>query len=187
MKILVVEDEEFLRDSFSKVLRRWGHDVVAAGDGMEAWDQFRKERFDVVISDWSMPRMDGADLCRVLRNLARDTYTYIIMLTAASGPEKVVEALDAGADDFMTKPFERNVLAARLRVAERILNLREHVVRLEGLLSICSYCKQIRRDDGTWVQVERYVQDRSELKFSHGICPGCMAQHYPSHSVAAPV
>ena len=134
MRIMLVEDDKDLREILSGTLTRRGHQVIEACDGMQAWELFRHGVFDVVISDWTMPQMTGIELCRTLRGLARNSYTYIIILTAESGSEKMIEALDAGADDFVTKPFQLNVLGARLRVAERILRLHAHVNRLEGLL-----------------------------------------------------
>lgn len=182
MNILLVEDDDDARETVAGLLRKAQHSVTEATDGMEAFDRFREADFHVVLSDWTMPRIDGIALCRMLRSLARDSYPYIIMVTAVSGADRMIEALDAGADDFVTKPIDRGVLAARLRVAQRILNLRAHATRLEGLLAICSMCKNIRTDDGSWVQVERYVQDRSEVKFSHGMCPSCIEQHYGAYA-----
>ncbi|MBI4641265.1 MAG: response regulator, partial [Candidatus Tectomicrobia bacterium] len=78
------------------------------------------------------------------------------------------------ADDFITKPFDEDQLAARLRVAERILGLQEEVKQLEGLLPICSYCKKIRDESDTWVQIEHYIATRTDAFFSHGICPECL-------------
>lgn len=179
MKILLVDDDAEFRGALAGLLARWKHEVVEAENGEMATDLFRHGVFDVIITDACMPRLTGLDLCRVVRSLARDSYTYIVMLTASGGVQNLVEALDAGADDFLTKPFDREVLAARLRVAERILDLRAHVKRLEGILSICAHCKRVRRDDGTWIQIERFVQDRSDLLFSHGICPECLRKHYP--------
>jgi CheY-like chemotaxis protein len=179
MKILLVDDDEDFRCSLAPTLRCWGHDVVTAADGMEAYDGFKRDAFDLVVCDLRMPGMDGLVLCRSIRQLCRETYTYIIMVTAAGSPETCIEALDSGADDFVTKPVERDVLAARLRVAERILGLHVHVARLEGLLAICSYCKRIRKDDGGWTPVESYIQTRSDLKFSHGVCEACMTRVYP--------
>jgi len=87
--------------------------------------------------------------------------------------------MDAGVDDFMTKPFDREELAARLRAAERVLGLRRHVQVLEGLLPICAYCKRIRDDNNAWHSVEGYMSSHSEVKFSHGICPECFERIAP--------
>lgn len=179
MRILLVDDDGDFREALSGLLARWNHEVVQAENGEQATDLFRRGVYDVIITDASMPRLSGLELCRSVRNLARESYTYIVMLTARGGVESLVEALDAGADDFLTKPFDRQVLAARLRVAARILDLRAHVKRLEGILSICAHCKRVRRDDGSWTQLETYFQDRSDLRFSHGICPECVRVHFP--------
>lgn len=179
MKILLVDDDADFREALATLLVRWNHEVIQAENGEQATDMFRRGVYDVIITDASMPGLTGLDLCRAVRSLARESYTYIVMLTARGGVENLVEALDAGADDFLTKPFDRQVLAARLRVAARILDLRAHVKRLEGILSICSHCKRVRRDDGSWAQLESYFQDRSDLRFSHGICSDCVRVYYP--------
>jgi DNA-binding response OmpR family regulator len=108
-----------------------GHEVVAVEDGRQAWDAFSKEKFRLVISDLLMPGTDGLELCRRIRASKLEKYTYIILLTALIGKKDYLEGMDAGADDFMTKPFDADELQARLRVAERILSLQEHVVSLE--------------------------------------------------------
>ncbi len=85
--------------------------------------------------------------------------------------------MDSGVDDFITKPLDPDELKARLRVAERILGLREELHALEGLLPICSYCKRIRNDQDQWSSLERYIERRSKAEFSHGICPECYRKY----------
>jgi hypothetical protein len=85
--------------------------------------------------------------------------------------------MDAGVDDFITKPVRAHELTARLRVAERILGLREELLALEGLLSVCSYCKRIRSADSSWGTLERYIERHSIAEFSHGVCPDCYEKH----------
>ncbi len=85
--------------------------------------------------------------------------------------------MDAGADDFITKPIDLDELRARLKAAERILGLRTHVQHLEGLVPICAYCKRIRDAADKWEAIERYVEERSEAQFSHGSCPDCYKKH----------
>lgn len=83
--------------------------------------------------------------------------------------------MEAGADDFITKPFDEDLLGTRIRVAERILSLQSEVKQLQGFLPICSYCKKIRDDQNYWKEVEVYIGQHSDARFSHAICPGCFA------------
>ena len=145
--------------------------MTAAKDGAEALDAWRLNQARIVISDWVMPEMDGLELCRRIRAEVRDRYTYYILLTGRSGRESYLTAMDAGIDDFITKPVDGDELKARLRVAERILGLRKRMDDLEGLLPICSYCKRIRNDHQQWSGLEGYIEQRSGAEFSHGVCP----------------
>lgn len=170
------------------VLKKWGYDVEAVEDGLEASSALEAANApQIAILDWNMPGMDGLEVCRRARELARPQPPYIIMLTARVGGDDIVAALDAGADDYIVKPFNRAELRARLGVglrmvrlqtslAERVRDLElalSNVKRLQGLLPICSYCKKIRDDKNYWQQVESYLAERGEVRFSHGICPEC--------------
>ena len=178
MRILAAEDEAFSRTRLEQMLTAHQHDVVAVSSGRLAWEQFARKPFDLVITDWVMPDLQGPDLCRRIRALRRDRYTYIIVLTSLAGRRPHLDALAAGADDFLTKPLDEEVLEARLVVASRVLSLQAHVRRLEGLLSTCSYCRRIR-DGDHWTRIEEYVAGRSDASFSHGICPECYAREFP--------
>ena len=125
MKILVAEDEPVSRRLLQSYLQKWGHEVVLANDGAEAWRLFEQEEFRLVISDWMMPELDGVDLIRRIRATSRPIHVYVILLTGRSQKEDVVEGMEAGADDFVTKPFDRDELRVRLRVGERVCEL-EH-------------------------------------------------------------
>jgi DNA-binding response OmpR family regulator len=173
MKILIAEDESVARLSLGAQLKALGHEVIAARDGEEAWELFGVHGPSILITDWMMPKIDGLELCRLIRSGNRAKYTFIIMLTALSGKGSYLEGMKAGADDFVTKPFDGDELSARLRVAERILSLQAEVTQLEGLLPICSYCKKIRDDNNLWQPVDQYITRRTEASFSHGICPEC--------------
>ncbi len=175
MKILIAEDDATSRLVLEATLQKAGHEVVATENGRHAWNACRDQFYPVLISDWKMPDLDGLQLCRAIRQAGGPSYTYIVLLTSHGGKTNYLEAMDAGADDFLTKPADEEELVAKLHVAERILGLRQHVKRLEGILSICAYCKKIR-DDSRWSQMERYVTQHSEAQFSHGICPECLAK-----------
>jgi len=185
MRILVADDDTVSRLLLVAALRKLGHEVVATKDGREAWSAFQTETFPLLILDWMMPEVDGLDLCRRVRAENRARYTYIILLTMMEGKGSYLAAMDAGADDFITKPFDDDQLAARLHAAERIVNLQSEVKQLQGLLPICSWCKKIRNDHNEWQQVEEYLASRTDANFSHGICQECLATHFPQHAEAA--
>jgi len=173
MKILIAEDDATSRLVLEAILKKAGHEVVVTADGLRALETWRDQGYPVLIADWQMPGLDGLGLCRSIRQTGGATYTYVILLTAHGGRANYLEAMAAGVDDFLTKPTDEEELVARLHVAERILGLRQHVKRLEGILSICAYCKKIQ-DGGQWDQMESYVTEHSEAQFSHGICPACL-------------
>jgi DNA-binding response OmpR family regulator len=150
--------------------------VVSAGDGNEGWNRFHQSTFSVVISDWLMPGTDGLELCRRIRRAELTHYPYLILLTALHGKNKYLEAMSAGADDFVSKPYDVDELRARLQVAERIVRLQDRVKRLEGVLPTCMYCKKIRDQRDVWIGIEQYISQRSEASFSHGVCPDCYEQ-----------
>jgi signal transduction histidine kinase len=125
MKVLIAEDDPISRRLLQGHLERWGHEVTAACDGGEAWRLFEAGHFPLVVSDWMMPQMDGPDLVRRIRASERPGYVYVILLTARSEKEDVVEGMEAGANDFVTKPFDREELRVRLRAGERIVKLEQ--------------------------------------------------------------
>jgi DNA-binding response OmpR family regulator len=177
MRVLAVEDDPVSRRVLTGMLQALGHEPIPAEDGDAAWQRFRADPVEVVITDWMMPGMDGLELTQRIRGKPRDRYTWVLLLTALQGRERYLDGMQAGADDFMSKPVDREELHARLRVAERLLGLQRQVRQLEGLLPICAYCKKIRDDGQQWSQVEEYVSRRTEAQFSHGVCPDCYERH----------
>lgn len=123
MRILIVDDEPVSRLVLARKLQGWGHDVAEACDGAEAWELLQREPFRMVISDWKMPVMDGVELTRRIRAARTDGYVYVVLLTASVGVDALVEGMDAGADDYMVKPFQAEELRSRLRAGERVLQL----------------------------------------------------------------
>lgn len=180
MEVLIAEDDPVNSLILQSTLKKLGHDPIPTANGFEALEVLaRREDIQVVVSDWMMPRVDGLELCRRIRARRRFRYTYILLVTARADKKSYLQALDAGADDFIAKPVDPDELGARLRVAERILGLQAEMRELQGLLSICTYCKKIREGTDTWVSVEKYVSKRADTSFSHGICPHCFDQHFP--------
>jgi CheY-like chemotaxis protein len=188
MKVLIAEDDPPALELLEKVLGRWGYEVVTATNGEEAWAALRRDDAPALaILDWMMPDVDGLEVCRRLRADPRLRAVYVIILTARSDRDDLVLGLEAGADDYVSKPFDAAALRARLLVGSRVVKLQrelqERVLDLEqalsrvdqlhGLLPICSYCRKVRDDSHYWHRVEAYIEAHSAARFSHGVCPDC--------------
>lgn len=128
MKILIVDDDRFMRRRLQISLVHCGHEVLEADDGRAAWELLQREPIRLVISDWMMSEWDGPELIRRIRAAELPGYTYCILLTANDSKEDIVRGLEAGADDYLTKPFDHNELLARLAIGERILNLEARLI-----------------------------------------------------------
>jgi len=190
MKILIAEDDPVSRCYLEVTLVKWGYEVSAVCDGNQAWQALQEDSPSIAILDWMMPGIDGAEICRRLRAIQTQTTTYVIMLTAKTEKKDVVQGLEAGADDYLIKPFDRQELRARIGVGIRIVDLQRsladrvvelesalsRVKQLQGLLPICSYCKKVRDDQNYWTQVDTYISKHAEVEFSHSICPSCYDQ-----------
>lgn len=194
MRILIAEDDLTSRAMLAKVLDKAGYDVLQAPHGGEAWKQFQHPNAPrLAILDWGMPVIDGLELVRRVRSRQADRIPYLIMLTIRGDKADVTAGLEAGADDYIAKPFDPGELLARVRVGFRIIEMQdmlaakvqelsqalEQIRTLRGIVPICANCKKIRDDEGFWQQVEVYVRDHTEAEFSHGICPECMKKLYP--------
>jgi len=188
MKVLIAEDDITSRKILQVLLTQWGYEVVVTCDGSEAWHEFQKDDSPQIgILDWMMPGKDGREICRLVRENTKTRHKYLIMLTSKGFKEDIVSGFEAGADDYITKPFEREELRVRLKVGERIVTLQAtlasrvrelqdaltHIKTLQGILPICSYCKKIRDDGNYWTMLESYISNHSEAQFSHSICPEC--------------
>ena len=142
----------------------------------------------LAVLDWVMPGVDGAEINRRLRQRLTPTPPYVLLLTGRDGKADVVAGLQAGANDYVTKPFDREELRARIKVGRTVVELQQaladrireledalsRVKQLQGLLPICCYCKKVRDDHNYWQQVEHYLAHHGDLRFSHSICPDCM-------------
>ena len=190
MHILIAEDDPVTGEILARTLQRWHYNTMLVVDGAQAWDRLRTATEPMLaILDWMMPEMDGPDVCRRVRQELPLANRYLLLVTAREGRGDMVAGLDAGADDYIIKPFDPEELRARVAVGVRVLGLQQklgervaelqvalsNVKQLHGLLPICSYCKRIRGDDQYWQQVEGYIAEHSEAQFSHGICPACYA------------
>jgi signal transduction histidine kinase len=127
MHVLIADDDSVSRRLLQSYLQKWGYEVTAAKDGAEAWSFFNGGSFPMIITDWMMPELDGPGLLRRIRSARRPGYVYAMLVTAKSEKEDLVEGMEAGADDFLTKPFDRDELRVRLRAGERIIRLERNV------------------------------------------------------------
>jgi putative two-component system response regulator len=123
MHVLIVDDDDIARELASQTLANAGYEVGVASNGREALEALRSGRYNLVVSDWEMPEMNGIELCRKIRERHFSSYIYVILVTCRDGTDNVVEGLSAGADDFITKPFDPAELCVRLRCGVRLLSL----------------------------------------------------------------
>lgn len=187
-RILIAEDDAIALEITRSALTQWGHELQIATDGELAWQLLQQDPLpELVILDWKMPGLSGTELCAKIRADEHLKGLYVILLTASSGRENMLEGLAAGADDYLEKPLDPSLLKARIQVAQRILNLQTilhekihelqdaltNVRELRGLLPICSYCKKIRNDENYWERLESFLAAHTHAQFSHSICPDC--------------
>lgn len=175
MKIMVADDDPVIRMIVNGGLKLLGHEVMQCESGNQAWEILKRTAFPVLITDWSMPGMDGLQLTQMIRRTPRDTYTYVIMLTGKVKREDYLASVKAGVDAFLTKPLDGAMLEAQISIASRILGLEAHAKKLENIMTVCSYCKRVK-DKGHWVGMEQYVADEFKTLPSHTFCPSCFKE-----------
>jgi len=189
MRILIADDDPVTSRRLTGLATSWGYDVLTTADGPSTLAILQGQQPPrLVLMDWVMPGIDGVQVCRSLRGREDGQGTYVIMLTAKGGHEDMVEGFDAGADDFLIKPFDADELRGRLKAGARIVDLQQRLAEnvgklttalndvksLSGMLPICGYCHSIRDDSNYWHQLEEFVADHADVEFSHGICPTCL-------------
>lgn len=194
MKILIAEDDLTSRTVLKAVLEKLGHDVVETNNGRDARTIMEDpDAPRIVILDWMMPDIDGLEVLKWARAVESSQPPYIIMLTTRTEKNDIIAGLDAGADDYIAKPFDPGELRARVDVGRRMIEMQDRLTTkvqelqqafdeiktLQGILPICSFCKKIRDDKGYWNQVEAYFSRHSGAQFSHSICPECAEKYYP--------
>jgi len=194
MKILIAEDDFTSRCVLAGVLKKFGHEIVEVDTGAAAWEVMQQaDAPRLAVMDWMMPEMDGLELLRRIRTLKTDQPPYLVMLTTKNDKADVIAGLDAGANDYLTKPFDSGELRARVEVGRRMVEMQDalaakieelrqaigQIKTLRGIVPICANCKKIRNDQGYWDMVEDYVSHHTEAQFSHSICPECLKRLYP--------
>jgi DNA-binding response OmpR family regulator len=178
--ILVVDDQPANLKVLLSFLQEQDYRVYMVDSGQRAMEILPRVRPDLVLLDVMMPGMNGFEICRRIKTDKELAALPVIFMTALDSAEDKVTGFSAGAVDYITKPFQQTEVLARihthitLRKREKELEeALEEIKTLTGILPICSYCKQIRNDEGYWQQVEEYITQHSEAMFSHGVCPSC--------------
>jgi sigma-B regulation protein RsbU (phosphoserine phosphatase) len=171
MKILVAEDERITRRSLQRKLEHWGHEVLAVEDGAQAWDRFQQESFDIVVTDWDMPHVDGRELIQRIRGFGSSSYVYLIMLTGRSETADLVAGMEAGADDFLPKPFDRSELRVRLHAGQRVIQLERSLAARNQELSKAN--DRMKRDLEAAADVQRSLLP--------GIAPDTLSVRFAWH------
>ncbi len=208
MPILIVDDSVDAQRLLHSLLRSAGHQhMLFAASMTEALtrladlpSQSENSGIDLILLDIDMPDVDGIEACRRMKADTRLHDTPIIMVTATKKDQVLADAFHAGAMDYITKPFRPLELLARVRSAlalkretdarkaregelvarnQELQQALREIQVLRGLIKICSFCKKIQNDQGTWQQIEIYIRERSEAEFSHGVCADCAETHYP--------
>jgi DNA-binding response OmpR family regulator len=188
MRVLIADDDRVSAAIVGAALSQWGYEVTSVSDGEAALHHLQTTSPPLAVLDWMMPGIDGLELCRRIRRDPAMLHTHVILLTAREAGADRVAGLDAGADDYLVKPFDREELRARVQVGARIIGIQlqlaeqvellqqalDRVRQVEGLLSMCSYCKRIQSSEHAWDQMETYISEHSNATFSHGICPACL-------------
>jgi two-component system cell cycle response regulator len=164
MKILIAEDDPISRRVLEAHLLEWGYEVVVASDGGEAWEIIQQpESPSLIISDWMMPNMDGLELCRKIREMKKSNYTYFIILTAKERQEDVVKGLQAGADDFLIKPFHQEELKYRVHIGERIIELEQRILLLASTDSLTGVLNRRAFMERMEVEINRSTRENAPL------------------------
>ena len=155
MRILVADDDTVSRRVLEAMLVKWGYEVVVARDGAEAWDVLQAaDAPQLAILDWMMPNLDGPDVCRKVRSHSEIPYVYILLLTGRTQERDLIEGLEAGADDYLTKPFSAQELKVRLFSGRRILDFQTQVIAAREELRL-----QAIRDPLTGLFNRRYMEE----------------------------
>ena len=191
MKVLVAEDDLMSAKILEKNLRDWGYSPECVHDGEAALGRLSGDDPPLIaILDWMMPGLTGLEVCRRVKAMPSRVPRYAILLTQRNARDDILEGLNGGADDYVTKPFDPEALRARVRIASRTVELQcrladrvdaleqalAEVDRLRGLLAICSYCKKARDKQDDWHQVDTYLKTTTDLRFTHGVCPECFSR-----------
>ena len=187
MKILIADDDPIIRQVLMNLLSKWGYGVVPTTNGAEAWEVLQHDsELRIGLFDWFMPEINGMELTRRIRD-ANIAPFYIVLCTARGGKDSLLDAFEAGVDDFVSKPFDKEVLQARLKVGVRSVELQSYLIsritaaetglqnvnQLKNFIPLCSVCGRAKDLQDQWHKIELpFPTDTGETAF-HACCPDC--------------
>jgi DNA-binding response OmpR family regulator len=177
--VLVVDDNPENLRLLGSVLETQGYATAMALNARDALAFAAGEKPDLILLDIMMPEIDGYETAKQLKNEKTTRDIPIIFLTAKTESEDIVRGFNAGAVDYVAKPFNTAELLARIRTHIELKHARDEIRTLRGILPVCANCKSIRNDTGEWETMETYLHEHSEAEFSHGLCPACLKKLYP--------
>lgn len=188
-RVLVVDDNTANIDVMLTFLEMEGYEISIATSGEMALHVTAHDQPDLILLDVMMPNMDGFETCRMLKKNPKTEAIPIIFVTAKKETADIVQGFQSGGVDYISKPYRQEEVLARVKThlqLRQLMKTQEQLIHklnraldevktLKGILPICSYCKKIRDDEGQWHQLEKYISNRSDSEFSHGICGDCYA------------
>jgi len=180
--LLVVDDAQTDRELLAKILDREGYGTVLAVDAAQGLALAAQRRPALILLDILLPGMDGLEVCRTLKADPALRDIPVIFLTGQAGSDQILAGFEAGAVDYITKPFRILELMARVHVHVELKRVQNEVRVLRGILPTCASCKKIRDEQGAWQAIEGYITQRSEAQFTHGLCPECIPKYFPDFS-----
>ncbi len=176
--VFIIDDNPENIKVLGNLLEKNGYDPVVFLNAKIALESVRKKRPELILLDIMMPKMDGYEMCKIIKDDTTFKDIPVIFLTGKTDTDAIVKGFDLGAADYVKKPFEFAELLARIKTHIGFKKAREDVKILSGLLPICSNCKKIRDDQGYWNQIDVYIQKHSDARFSHGMCSKCSDELY---------
>ena len=177
--ILIADDTNFMRKILIKILEKAKYRIAVAKSGKDVLSFVEKRNPDLILLDIIMPEMDGIETCRRLKSNNNTNDIPIIFITAKTEIDDLVKGFEAGAVDYVKKPFNPLELLARVNVHIELKRAKKEIETLRGIIPICANCKNMRNDKGYWEQIEEYIQTRTEAEFTHSLCPKCVEELYP--------
>lgn len=180
--VLLVDDNPQNLQVLGQTLQNEGYEIAMALNGNEALNFLKEDKPEIILLDVMMPELNGFDTCKKIKENDEVKDIPVIFLTAKTDVDDIVQGFDAGGVDYISKPFNRRELIARVKTHIELKKAREEIYNLRSIIPICANCRKVREDNGYWDQVESYISKHSHAQFSHSICPDCIRKLYPDYA-----